>query len=255
MRSCPNLRSDERSGVALLLPLRRVYRLAMHVSSRVSVLLFAGLKERARTHRVELTLELPCTVTQLAAALAEAHPELADQLRHCRFAIDQEFVGNEYLLTHPAEVAAVPPVSGGHDGRIMTVHLGAEPLSLDAVVSAVKHPGAGGIVTFTGCVRSHSRGREVRHLEYEAYGPMALRVMSHIVTEVERAHEGARVAIHHRTGRLDISDIAVIIAVAAPHRAEAFAACRQVIEWLKRDVPIWKKEFSPDGSIWIGQGP
>src|SRR5690606_31877317 len=120
---------------------------------------------------------------------------------------------------------------------------------------AVEHADAGGIATFTGNVRRHSRGTTVEHLEYEAYEPMALRVLEQICARIEREIEGSRVAIHHRIGHLVVGETAVVIAASAPHRAEAFAACREAIEALKRDVPIWKREVADDGAVWIGQGP
>jgi molybdopterin synthase catalytic subunit len=113
----------------------------------------------------------------------------------------------------------------------------------------------GGIVTFTGMVRRHSRGITVDHLEYEAYGPMAVRVMTQLCDEIEAEIAGVRLAVEHRVGRLAIGDIAVVIAAAAPHRAEAFAACRAMIDRLKDRVPIWKKEVGDDGAEWIGLGP
>jgi len=113
----------------------------------------------------------------------------------------------------------------------------------------------GGIVTFTGMVRRHSRGVTVDHLEYEAYGGMAVREMSRLCDEIEGEIAGSRLAVEHRTGRLEIGEIAVVIAAAAPHRAEAFAACRAMIDRLKERVPIWKKEISETGDEWVGLGP
>ena len=129
------------------------------------------------------------------------------------------------------------------------------PLSLDEVVAAVSGPGRGGVVTFTGAIRDQSQGRTVDHLEYEAYGPMAEAVLAKICAEVEARWPGARAAVTHRTGHLQVGEVAVAIAVAAPHRAEAFAGCRHMIERLKEDVPIWKREVFTDGSEWVGIGP
>jgi molybdopterin synthase catalytic subunit len=130
-----------------------------------------------------------------------------------------------------------------------------EPLNLEVVVNAV---GAstleGAVVTFTGVVRSVSRGKRVTRLEYEAYDAMAEKQLSRIGNEVTQQWPGARAAVVHRVGSLAPGELAVVIAVAAPHRAEAFDACRHVIERLKQDVPIWKKEFSEDGDVWVGVG-
>ncbi len=183
------------------------------------------------------------------------HPALAESIAGCRIAIDQEFASPETSIEGHRELAAIPPVSGGHDGDVDRVRLEASPLDLATTVSLVEHPHAGGIATFTGNVRSRSRGQDISHLEYEAYPSMALRVMREIAQGIERELSATRVAIVHRIGRLEIGETAVIIAASAPHRAEAFAACRDAIEALKRDVPIWKKEVSTSGESWIGKGP
>ena len=133
--------------------------------------------------------------------------------------------------------------------------LQSEPLSLDVVVKAVSDSTLeGAVVTFTGVVRSLSRGKRVTRLDYEAYDSMAEKQLSRIGNEVTRQWPGARAAVVHRVGSLLPGELAVVIAVAAPHRAEAFDACRHVIERLKQDVPIWKKEFSEDGDVWVGVG-
>ena len=224
----------------------------MSAPFRVELLVFAGLRQRLG--RPSLALELPagCTVAQLRAQLERTHPELG-ALTHCRLAVDHEFVDDATIIPAGAELALIPPVSGGHDGAAS--HLSEAPLELARVVAAVEHEGAGGITTFTGAVRRHSRGKTVDHLEYEAYAPMALAVMDRIARGIEAEIRGTRVCIHHRIGRLEVGEIAVIIAASAPHRAEAFDACRRAIEALKREVPIWKKEVDEAGEAWIGQGP
>lgn len=222
----------------------------------VRILLFAGLRERLRSDWVELELPEGVTVAQLLTALGDRHPALRELLPPCRVAVEQEFVGPEHPVRAGDEVAVIPPVSGGHgpaeDDRF---YLGAEPLVLDRVIAAVERRQAGGVVTFIGKVRDHSRGHVIDHLEYEAYAPMALKVMRRIAAEVEAEVRDASVAVHHRLGRLTIGEAAVVIAAAAPHRAEAFAACRAVIERLKQDVPIWKREVAVDGTTWVVQGP
>jgi molybdopterin synthase catalytic subunit len=222
----------------------------------VRILLFAGLRERLRSDWVELELPEDATVAQLLAALGERHPTLRELLPPCRVAVEQEFVSPEHPVRAGDEVAVIPPVSGGH-GPAEDDHfyLGAEPLVLDRVIAAVERRQAGGVVTFIGKVRDHSRGHAIDHLEYEAYAPMALKVMRRIAAEVEAGVADTSVAVHHRLGRLAIGEAAVIIAAAAPHRAEAFAACRAVIERLKQDVPIWKREVAVDGTTWVVQGP
>jgi molybdopterin synthase catalytic subunit len=128
-------------------------------------------------------------------------------------------------------------------------------LSLDEVVHAVEGPGAGAVVTFTGAVRDSTAGRPVLRLEYEAYAPMAEAVLSRVGSEVADRWPGSRLAIVHRVGVLTPGELAVVIAAASPHRAEAFDACRHAIERLKVEAPIWKKEVFTDGSSWVGLGP
>jgi molybdopterin synthase catalytic subunit len=140
-------------------------------------------------------------------------------------------------------------------GGARHVALRDDALSLDRCVAAVSGPGKGGIVTFTGAVRRDSRGTTIDHLEYEAYAPMAVRVMTALCDEIEREIAGVELAVEHRVGRLAIGDVAVVIAAAAPHRAEAFAACRAMIDRLKDRVPIWKKEIGENGAEWVGLGP
>ncbi len=228
------------------------------------VLLFAGLRERLRSDSAAVELPADATVRDLLAALADQHPALRELLPPCRVAVNQEFVGPEHPVRAGDELAVIPPVSGGHDHEQDQVggpddadrfELGAAPLSLDRVVAAVTRRHAGGVVNFIGQVRDHSRGHVIDHLEYEAYAPMALKVMRKIADEIEAEIAGVHLAIHHRLGRLEIGEAAVIIAAAAPHRAEAFAGCRAAIERLKQDVPIWKREVAIDGTTWVVQGP
>ena len=144
-----------------------------------------------------------------------------------------------------------------HDpvGAAVQRQLLATALSVDRCIAAVGGAGMGGIVTFTGMVRRHSHGALIDHLEYEAYGTMAVREMTRLCDEIEAEIAGTRLAVEHRVGRLGIGDIAVVIAAAAPHRAEAFTACRAMIDRLKQRVPIWKKEVGDDGAEWVGLGP
>jgi molybdopterin synthase catalytic subunit len=127
-------------------------------------------------------------------------------------------------------------------------------LSLHEAVDAVRTPGSGGIVTFIGSVREFSEGQHVEYLEYEAYEPMAIAKLEQVVAEARDRWPVLAMAIQHRLGHLDIGDEAVIIAVACPHRAEAFEACRYAIDRIKEIVPIWKKEHGADGASWVG-GP
>jgi len=220
----------------------------------LNVLLFAGLREAAK--RETITIEVPAHASagDLLDAVERQVPALRGRVAGCRVAIDQAFADLGDTVEGAQEVALIPPVSGGHDGP-QRILLTDTPLLLSNVVAVVEHPGAGGIATFTGNVRRHSRGETIERLEYEAYAPMAVGVMTKIADDIEADVEGSKVSIHHRIGVLGIGETAVVIAASAPHRAEAFAACRAAIERLKEDVPIWKKEVAESGASWIGQGP
>ena len=216
----------------------------------VTVLYFAAARERAGT--AQETVEWGGgPVRQLLETLAARHPDLRALLPHLRVAVNQEFTSLDAAVPDRAEVALVPPVAGGSD----CFRLSQVALELDEVVRAVGGTERGGLVTFTGTVRSETRGRRVRSLSYEAYPAMAERSMAGIGRDIESRWPGTRVAIVHRVGTLEPGEAAVIIAVSAPHRAAAFEGCRHAIERLKADVPIWKKERFEDGEEWVGLGP
>jgi molybdopterin synthase catalytic subunit len=129
------------------------------------------------------------------------------------------------------------------------------PLVPEACRRFVETDAAGAHVLFTGAVRNHSKGSEVTHLVYEAYEPMALKQMQAIANQAQSRWPLHKVCVHHRVGELAIGDLAVVVAVSASHRAEAFAACAWIIDELKREVPIWKREFTADGDEWISDRP
>ena len=245
--------------------------LARIMSPRTSrnIRLFAGLKEAAGRSHMPLECPEGATPADLKGLVAAAYPEIASLADACRVAVGGKFVADDAPLPAEGEIALIPPVSGGQDvdrapldtdddtasDRSRSACLTTLALDSTQVAREVAMDTAGATTTFVGNVRSHSRGLIITHLDYEAYRPMALRVMQEIVDDIESDVEGARVAIHHRLGRLVVGEAAVVIAASAPHRAEAFDACRRAIEALKRDVPIWKKEFDAQGGSWIGQGP
>jgi len=216
----------------------------------LTVLYFAAARERAGTAQ-EAVEWSGGSVRQLLEILAARHPELKPLLPHLRVAVNQEFTSLDAPVPDRAEVALVPPVAGGAG----CFRLSDAPLQLEEVVRAVDGEERGGLVTFTGTVRSQTRGRKVRELAYEAYPGMAERAMDAIGREIESRWPESRVAIVHRVGTLVPGEAAVVIAVSAPHRAAAFEGCRHAIERLKADVPIWKKERFEDGEEWVGLGP
>jgi len=225
---------------------------------QIRVLYFAVFREKLGRDEELLELADGARVGDAISALAARHG-LIDKLRgRFRVAVNQDFTGDDHALASGDELALIPPVAGGSDDgspAARHVELLATPLSLDRCLAAVGGAGMGGIVTFTGVVRRHSRGQAIDHLEYEAYPAMAVREMTRLCDEIEAEVAGARLAVEHRVGHLTVGDIAVVIAAAAPHRAEAFTACRAMIDRLKDRVPIWKKEVGDDGAAWIGLGP
>jgi molybdopterin synthase catalytic subunit len=207
---------------------------------RVQVRLFAGLRERAGFAQLELE----------AATVADVWPQLGlgDEPEGLLYAVNRRYADRDTALAEGDEVALIPPVSGG------AFRLTDDPIDPAAVIREVSDPRAGGIATFIGTTRIESRGRTVHYLDYEAYGGMAEDVMAGIGAELKRRHDLCEVAIAHRIGRVDIGDLSVVIAVSAPHRAAALAACKEAIDTLKQSVPLWKKEVYEGGEEWIGQG-
>ena len=206
----------------------------------VRVRLFAGLRERAGWSQREVDA---ATVGEIWEAL-----ELGTEPEGLLYAVNKEYATRDRALADGDEVALIPPVSGG------AFRLSEEPLSLDRVVEEVRDEQAGAIATFTGTTRIQSRGRTVTHLDYEAYEGMAEQVMAEIATGLEARYELIAVAIHHRVGRVGIGETSVVIAVSAPHRQDALAACKEAIDELKELVPLWKKEVYEGGAEWIGRG-
>jgi molybdopterin synthase catalytic subunit len=207
----------------------------------VTVRLFAGLRERAGWSE---------RAFDGVGRVAEVWPllELGDEPPGLLYAVNREYAPPDRELADGDEVALIPPVSGG------AFRLSAEPLDVSAVVAEVADERAGGTAVFIGTTRVHSRGRTVLHLEYEGYEGMAEQVMAELAADLEREYELCAVAIAHRIGRVGIGESSVVIAVSAPHRADALAACKDAIDRLKETVPLWKKEFYEGGEEWIGRG-
>jgi MoaE-MoaD fusion protein len=210
---------------------------------RVVVRLFAGLREHAGAGERELDLPEGSRIGDVWPQLG-----LGDEPPGLLYAVNKAYASAGHELEEGDEVALIPPVSGGG------FRLSAEPLDLGAVVAEAADEHAGAIATFLGTTRIESRGRSVLHLEYEAYGGMAEGVMKQIADDLKSKYDLCQVAIHHRIGRVGIGETSVAIAVSAPHRHDALAACREAIDTLKQTVPLWKKEIYEGGEEWIGRG-
>ena len=210
---------------------------------RVTVRFFAGLREQAGTSRREVELPEGASVHDLWPALG-----LGQEPPGLLYAVNRAYAEPADRLADGDEIALIPPVSGG------AFRLTEGPVNLTSVVVAVVDERAGAIATFIGTVRAQSRGREVIALEYEAYEEMAEDVMAEIAADVTERYELCKVAITHRLGRVEVGETSVAIAVSAPHRQDALAACADVIEALKARVPLWKKELYEGGEEWIGRG-
>ena len=208
---------------------------------RVSVRLFAGLREQAGWSQREV---------DDVALLRDVWPklELGTEPDGLLYAVNREYAEPDRELQDGDEVALIPPVSGG-DFR-----LSEQPLDLLAPVHEVQSDEAGAVATFVGTTRIHSRGRTVTHLDYEAYPEMAEQMMADLAASLGTKYELCAVAIHHRVGRVGIGEPSVAIAVSAPHRQDALAACKEAIDTLKETIPLWKKEVYEGGEEWIGRG-
>jgi molybdopterin synthase catalytic subunit len=216
----------------------------------VRVRLFASAREAAGVGHLLLELPDGATVSEAIDRITKAHP-LVREIQQLVIAKNRDYVGLDERLADGDELALIPPVSGGAVSSPERILVSAAPLSVDAAIAAVRGADSGGIVVFLGTVRDESRGKRVRHLEYEAYAEMAEAKMREIAGRLERGHAPLRVAMHHRVGDLALGEIAVIVVAAAPHRDAAFVAARVAIDELKRVVPIWKKEYTDDGAVWI----
>ncbi|MDE3191168.1 MAG: molybdenum cofactor biosynthesis protein MoaE [Acidobacteriota bacterium] len=208
---------------------------------RVTVRLFAGLRERAGTGRLEVDgVERAGDVWSRLG--------LGPEPGGLMYAVNRAYVTRDHAVADGDEVALIPPVSGG------AFVLSREPLDVARVTGEAASDEAGAIATFVGTVRRHSRGREVVRLEYEAFEEMAEPMLRGLAGELKARHGLCEVAIHHRIGAVDIREPSVVIAVSAPHRKAALEACQEAIDTLKETIPLWKKEIYADGEEWIGRG-
>lgn len=219
---------------------------------RIQIKLFASTRELFGASSIERDLPEGATVGDLIELLRlETNGKVGPGYLHV--AIDKRYAGPDTVLRPGDEAAVFPPVSGGAEAR--RFWLTEAPLSLDALAELVTASDRGGIVLFSGTVRGVTGPQSTDYLHYEAYAEMAEAVMAQIGAEVqERWPQVLDIAIVHRTGRLEIGESSVMVAVAGSHRQGLFDACAYAIERLKQIVPVWKKEVGPDGTYWV-EGP
>lgn len=233
----------------------------------VRVLFFGVLRDLTGLEEELADVPAGTTISALFGNYASRFETLATARPSILFARNREFVTGETELTERDEVAFLPPVSGGSQpasaiGNEEDYFLGSErgghffaltrrPINSNAIAKRLQRPEDGAVIVFEGVVRNNTKGRATNHLEYECYEPMAVRQMEQIGLEIAAAYAVGRIAMVHRLGRLEIGEASVSIIATAPHRQPAFQAALDGINRLKREVPIWKKEFFEDGAVWV----
>jgi molybdopterin converting factor subunit 1 len=222
------------------------------LSMRVTVLFFGVLKEMLSTESQTLDLPQGATVDAVLGYFRERMPQQPKLWSTLAVAVNQSYAPNGCLLRDGDEVALLPPVSGGSAPIIALV---TEPIDSASLVRNIKQGEDGAVVVFDGIVRNHTRGRRTLFLVYEAYPEMALRQIQALAEQAIALHGVRQVAMVHRLGRLEVGETSVLIAVSSAHRAQAFEACRWLIDTLKKTVPIWKKEHFEDGAVWADGEP
>lgn len=221
---------------------------------KIRVLAFATARDALGQASLEIELPEGSTLADLAGRLRAHHPALETLWPRLAVAVDGELVAPGIVLDEGCEVALLPPVSGGSPRR--RADLVDEDIDVAALTAEVADPACGAVLVFLGAVRDHHRGRKVDHIRYDAYRPMALEALSTIATDLESRSPGLRMGIVHRIGGVAVGEVSVAIAVASPHREQAYTASRQALERLKREVPIWKQERYEDGEVlWREEEP
>jgi MoaE-MoaD fusion protein len=216
---------------------------------RVRVLFFGVLKDIVGRSEELLEIAAGATLGDVFAVYAKRFETLRETRSSILFARNREFAKPDALVTDNDEVAFLPPVSGGSGGHFFALTRAA--IDTRKLVEALQRPEDGAVVAFDGVVRNNTKGRATRYLEYECYEEMAKTQMSRIGLEIARQFAIGRIGMIHRLGRLEIGEASVVVVVTAPHRKPAFEAALEGINRLKREVPIWKKEFFVDGEVWV----
>jgi molybdopterin synthase catalytic subunit len=220
---------------------------------QVRVLCFGVLRDWLGAGTTTVELSEGATVAELLAQLSEHRPEA--YLRGIAVSVNSEFAGAEHPLREGDEVGLLPPVSGGSEATDHVVSLSTEPIDSKKWIESAKRGEDGAVVVFDGIVRNNTNGRKCLYLDYEAYEEMAAKQMRELASEAREKFNVRHVTMIHRLGRLNVGETSVLIVAASAHRAQAFEACRWLIDTLKKTVPIWKKETFADGAVWAAGEP
>lgn len=219
---------------------------------RVSVLIFGVLKDVITDSSGVLELDDGARVQQVLDHFRSAFHQDEKLWAVLAVAVNCEYVDASHTLREGDEVALLPPVSGGAPSRCVLTR---ERIDAESIIVSLKQGEDGAVVIFDGIVRNNTRGRRTLYLVYEAYEQMALDQMYALAAKAMVDFKITNVMLVHRVGRLEVGETSVLIAIASPHRAAAFDACRWLIDTLKRTVPIWKKEHFEDGAVWADGEP
>ncbi len=224
---------------------------------QLSVRLFAGMAQTYGSHELLVPYQDGMTAKSLKSVIATEEPALAEQLQRALVAVNQSYADDDTVISPTDEVGLIPPVGGGSiDGNDLPAdanlcRLVENRLDVAQAFQMLVSPMSGGTVVFSGTVREWTRNRQTSHLEYEAYKEMALRIMEKIRTETEAKFPGVTALCWHRLGHLVPVEVAVVCGASAPHRDDAFSAARELIDRVKSEVPIWKKEVYTKGEpVW-----
>lgn len=214
---------------------------------KVNVRFFALYRERAGLRELPVKLPVGSTVSRMVAEVRRLFPDLAPPTVDIVVSVNAEYAGPDTQLSESDDVALIPPVSGGQD----MIEITTTSIDPEKVTAKVRGDSNGAVVTFLGTTRLFAEGKRVLYLEYEAYTEMALSEMGKIRHDIQAEYSLQDIGVTHRIGRVDIGEISLVVAVASPHRREAFLACHEMVDRLKLRAPIWKKEFFEDGYHWV----